>query len=462
MYFKADISLSEKLNKIGIKDGEKIAILSGNNEEYVKLLIHIFNIGAIAVPLNPLFPLSKISNVLKSINCLNVIVDEKSGYKDIPGCKTIAFNYFVNDLENIDLRKLIYGFNINESDKTLNKYSSIIFTSGSAGYSRAVLHTFGNHYYNALGSNVNIEFKKEDCWLISLPLNHVSGFSIIFKALTGKGDIAVKPPELSLPEAVKNKKITHLSLIPSQLSGLIDSSAGIRILKKMKAILVGGAPVPPGLIEESVNLKLPIYKSYGSTEMASQITCTLRNDTLEHMKTSGRLLEHRELKIQEDGEILVRGKTLFKGYVEKDDSGNEILNKPFSEDGWFKTGDKGYMDEDGYLNICGRIDLMFVYKGENIFPEEIENAIMELEGIEDSLVVSASKDPEGQIPVAFIKSKKYFQTDFELIKKFLQKKIESFKIPVVFLRWPEEKIKTSLKPDRKEFKKIAEYEINMH
>ncbi|MCL6088002.1 MAG: o-succinylbenzoate--CoA ligase [Actinobacteria bacterium] len=456
MYFKADSILTQKFNKSGIKNNEKIAVLSSNSEEYVKLLIHIFNLNAIAVPLNPMFPVSKIHQVLNDINCKMVIVDEKSNYKDVCGIKSVPLDFFIDGLKQISLKNLIETFNVNKLHENFNKYLSIIFTSGSEGRPKAVLHTVACHYFSASGSNDNIQFKKDDCWLILLPLNHVSGFSTIFKALISKADIAVKPPDLSLFEIIKKYKATHLSLIPSQLSELINSPAGVKVLKKMKAILIGGAPASPRLIEESSGLKLPIYKSYGSTEMASQITCTLKDDTLRHLKTSGKLLKYREIKTDVNGEILVKGKTLFKGYIKKDASGKEILNMPFDEEGWFKTSDKGYIDNEGYLHVYGRKDFMFFYKGENIFPEEIENHLKELSGIEDAIVVSVCKDMEGQVPVAFIKSKDNYQIDFESIRKSLQKNIESFKIPVLYLKWPEDEKITLHKPDRKKFKKIAE------
>ena len=195
--------------------------------------------------------------------------------------------------------------------------------------------------------------------------------------------------------------------------------------------------------------------------MASQITCTLRNDTLEHLKTSGRVLKYRELRIDESGEISVNGKTLFKGYLEKDTlSVREILIKPFDKEGWFKTGDVGSLDEEGYLNVYGRKDLMFIYKGENIFPEEIENVLKELKKIDDALVVPVSMGREGQIPAAFLKSKDYQNLDFNSIRKSLLYKIESFKIPEIFLKWPQNE--TSFKPDRKKFEKIAGQKIKIH
>ncbi|MCL4417659.1 MAG: o-succinylbenzoate--CoA ligase [Actinobacteria bacterium] len=462
MYFTATSILAQKFADLGIKENEKIAILGNNSEEYVKLLILILNSGAIAVPVSPFFPISKIHNALERINCSKIIIEEKyDDYKDVQNIKSIPLSYFVDDLKNIDLRKLILRSNITEINKNVDRDASIILTSGSTNEPKAVLHTIENHYFNALGSNGNITLNKSDCWLLSLPVSHISGFSIIFKALTSKINISIKQKNLTLFESLNNQKVTHLSLIPFQLAELIENFRTIKILKNLKAILVGGAPVPQRLIEESISLELPVYVSYGSTEMASQITCTLRNDTLEHLKTSGKVLKYRELKIDDSGEILVKGKTLFKGYLEKDAlSGKETLIKPFDKEGWFKTGDVGSFSEDGYLNVYGRKDFMFIYKGENIFPEEIENALKELREINDALVVPVSKGRKGQIPAAFLKSNDYQNLDIGSIKKSLSYKIESFKIPEIFLKWPEKE--AYFKPDRKKFKKIAEQKIKIY
>lgn len=460
MYFKTDSILKEKFNKAGIKSNEKIAILGNNSEDYIKLLIQILNLDAIIVPVSPLLPVSKVHNALNNIGCSKIIVDEQVSYEDDPEINSIPLGYFLEELKSMDLRKLISIFNIYKISETPDKNASIIFTSGSTNLPKAVLHTIGNHWFNAKGSNDNIEFNNGDCWLISLPLNHVSGFSTIFKALAGKADICVRPGNLTLTETMGKKRITHLSLIPSQLSELISNPDMVKILKKLKAILIGGASAPLKLIEEAASFKLPVYNSYGSTEMASQITCTIKNDTLAHLKTSGRILKYREIKISENGEISVKGRTLFKGYIEKDNSGNEIIMQPLDEDGWFNTGDCGFLDEEGYLHVSGRKDLMFVYKGENIFPEEIESVLKEIKEVDDALVVLVTQSGEEQTPVAFLKSKNYLKLDFESIKKSLSARIEPFKIPKIFLKWPKQAEERSLKPDRESFKRIALREIN--
>jgi len=261
---------------------------------------------------------------------------------------------------------------------------------------------------------------------------------------------------MALAEAFNlNNQITHISLIPAQLSELIKDVSAIEILRKLKAVLIGGSSAPNSLMEESKNLDLKVYNSYGSTEMSSQITCTVQNDNLKHLKTSGKLLEYRELKISSQNEILVKGKTLFKGYINQNILKDPDTHKQIDEEGWFATNDLGFMDDEGYLHVSGRKDLMFVCKGENIFPEEIEDTLREIKEIEDAIVVPINKPGIGQIPAAFLKTINYVELDKSSIKNKLMEKLEFFKVPEIYLDWPYDLEKKSMKPDRESYKKRA-------
>ena len=292
--------------------------------------------------------------------------------------------------------------------------------------------------------------------MIDLPLSHVSGFSTIFKALAGKSDIYVKPSGMTILEAFKaNSDITHISLIPSQLSELLSNLSAIEILRKLKAVLIGGSSVSFNLIEKAKTLGLNIYNSYGSTEMSSQITCSAKNDSLKHLKTSGKLLKYREIKISNENEILVKGNTLFSGYVKKGKSKNIEVFSMIDKEGWFKTGDLGFLDDEGYLNVSGRKDLMFVCNGENIFPEEIEDALKDIKEIEDAVVVPVGENKEEQRPAAFLKNRNNLKPDYPAIKSSLLKKLECYKVPEIYLEWPDDLSKNILKYDRANFKKRA-------
>ena len=456
MDFSTALELKEKFKKSGILPGQKIAVLCRNSEEYVKLLVQIIFMGGVVVPVSPVMPVFKVHSILRNIGCLKIIVGENIEYRDDELIKSLPFEYFQGELNKIDLRKMISGFGISKSGLSCDRYASIFFTSGSTNIPKAVLHTFNNHWFSAIGSNINILFKNSDCWMVALPLNHVGGFSTIFKALAGKADIYIKPSGMGILEALKSKSdITHISLIPSQLPELLNDAPGVEILRKLKAVLIGGSPVSFKLIEKAKTLGLNIYSSYGSTEMSSQITCSTKNDSLEHLKTSGKLLKYREIKISSGNEILVKGKTLFSGYVKTNKSKNIEIFKTVDEGGWFTTGDLGFLDDEGYLHISGRKDLMFVCNGENIFPEEIERALKDIKEIEDALVVPTGGNNEVQKPAAFLKSRDNLKLDYFAIKNILLGKLECYKIPEIYMDWPDDLAKNQLKPDRANFKKRA-------
>ncbi len=201
------------------------------------------------------------------------------------------------------------------------------------------------------------------------------------------------------------------------------------------------------LVDEAVGRGLPIHTSYGLTEMASQVATTPQGASSKELHTSGRALPGREVSISGTGEILVRGNTLFAGYVE-----GESLDRSLDEDGWFHTGDLGELDEEGYLRVLGRKDNLFVSGGENIQPEEIEEAIAGLPGVEAAVVVPVP-DPEfGHRPVAFVRTK----TDavrLEHLARALEPVLPRFKIPVAFHGWPEES--EGMKVDRTSFRERA-------
>jgi o-succinylbenzoate---CoA ligase len=313
------------------------------------------------------------------------------------------------------------------ADIPLKRTATIVFTSGSTGTPKAALHTFGNHHYNALGSNGNIVLRPEDRWLHSLPLYHVGGISILFRCLLAGATITLPGQEAPIGESIADLGATHVSLVSTQLLRLLREDTN---LGGLKAVLMGGGPVSASLVDEAVSRGLPIHTSYGLTEMASQVTTTPPGAPLEALRTAGRVLPEREVSISEEGEILVRGATLFAGYVE-----GGKLDLPLDTDGWFHTGDLGELDENGCLRVLGRKDNLFVSGGENIQPEEIEEALSALPGVEAAVVVPVDDPEYGQRPVAFVRMENGSTVD---VAPELEKVLPRFKIPVAFYAWPEE------------------------
>jgi O-succinylbenzoic acid--CoA ligase len=204
---------------------------------------------------------------------------------------------------------------------------------------------------------------------------------------------------------------------------------------------MGGSGMPPTLIRAALERGLPVHTSYGLTEMASQVTATRAGASLEDLLTSGSVLPYREVSISGEGEVLVRGATLFAGYVEGD-----RVRSPVDEDGWFHTGDLGAFDGEGRLLVRGRRDNMFVSGGENVQPEEIEAALEAIEGITASVVVPVRDAEFGSRPVAFVRSMGGFSP--EGLAGALEARLPRFMVPIAFHPWPED-LAGGMKPDRR-------------
>ena len=173
--------------------------------------------------------------------------------------------------------------------------------------------------------------------------------------------------------------------------------------------------------------------------------------SINRFKTSGRALNHREICIGDNNEILIKGKTLGLGYVR-----DRAVEDFTDSDGWFHTGDLGRLDSNGFLSVLGRQDNMFVSGGENIQPEEIERLICEMPDIIEAVVVPKPDEQYGFRPVAFVRSEKGVVLNANEIMNALRRVLPGFKIPVRILPWPEKMSASSMKTDRKVLMRLAE------
>ena len=412
-----------RLGGLGLGAGSRVALYLPKDECYLVLLLALVGAGCVACPLSTRLPVGGVAPLLRRAACSALISDDEKALEAAGDLRKLGPEALLQASETPT------GGPDESSAIPLDRPSSIIFTSGSTGIPKAALHAFGNHYYSALGSNANIALAPGDRWLHSLPLYHVGGLSILFRCLLARAAVTLPDPSQSLGEAIAALGATHVSLVPTQLLRLLREEAD---LEGAKAILLGGGPIPTYLVGEALARGLPIHTSYGLTEMASQVTTTPPVAAPEQLNTAGRVLPHREVSVSGEGEILVRGETLFAGYVE----GEEVYC-PLDAGGWFHTGDLGELDEDGYLRVWGREDNMFVSGGENVQPEEIEEALCRLAGVEEAVVVPVEDEEFGARPFAFVRMAEG-TPDPEALSRTLGVSLERFKIPVDFHAWPDE------------------------
>lgn len=430
-----------RVQELGFGAGDRVALHLPKDERYLVLLLALIRAGCVACLLSTRLPLRGAAPLPERTAC-RALISTSEELLEAAGVRTLR----PRDLLTGEAARGRPEF-VEQLWLALDRPVTVVFTSGSSGVPKAALHTFGNHFYSARGSNANIALAPGDRWLHSLPLYHVGGLSIVFRCLLAGAAVVLPEPGAPTGEAIAGA--THISLVSTQLLRLLREDADPRSLK---AILLGGGPIPVSLVDEAAGRSLPIHTSYGLTEMASQVTTTPPGASRKELRTAGRPLPHREVGISGDGEILVRGETLFAGYVEGD-----AVDRPLDADGWFHTGDLGDLDENGYLRVLGRKDNLFVSGGENVQPEEIEEALSGLESVEEAVVVPVP-DPEfGARPVAFVRTADGI-VEPDALARALRMVLPGFKIPVDFYAWPEEAGSGMMKVDRAFFRERARRE----
>ncbi|MDX1546251.1 MAG: o-succinylbenzoate--CoA ligase [Rhodothermales bacterium] len=420
-----------RLRAHGLVPGGRLALYAENSAELIALLLAVWRVGGIACPVSTRVPWSGVGRLLETVGA-PVLATEHPG--DLgPGIRILR----VADLTGEE------GGASEAPPWRLAAPATAVFTSGSTGEPKAALHSLGNHVFSAEGSNANIRLAPGDRWLLALPLYHVGGLAILFRCWLAGAAVVVPARGEALGTAMARHGVTHASLVATQLGRLLREEAPA--LGALKAVLLGGSAIPEALLRTAHARGLPIHTTYGLTEMASQVTTTPPGAALPVLRTSGRVLPHRALRIAGSGEILVGGATRFLGYLRAGER-----ETPFDEDGWFATRDLGRLDADGYLHVEGRTDNQFVSGGENIQPERIERVLRGVEGVRRAVVVPVKDAEFGQRPVAFVEG----GPAPAALRAALEPALPRFMIPVAFHPWPDRA--EGMKVDRSALREHAE------
>ncbi|QYK01223.1 AMP-binding protein [Shewanella psychrotolerans] len=447
-------SVATHLKQVGLKPGDRLACIDNNSKEMVILYWACIDARIIFCPLSPRFPKIQISELSQRYQFDRFWAPQQ--FQHLLPESSLEIDFITTVL--------------NATPKTIDSSqpANIILTSGSSGQPKAAVHCLANHISSARGSSELIAVNQGDNWLLSLPLFHIGGLAIINRCALAQAAITLPATKLSLVEQLKQLRLTHLSLVATQLIRLLEQDKNALI--GIKALLLGGGAIGASLLEKLKPLGINAYTSYGMTEMSSQITTGLATNK----GSSGKLLAGRELKIV-DQQIYVKGETLFMGYltpkspckrpqpkpqelsqqlsqelpseIHRDISqDNEMLWRPTDSEGWFNTQDLGYWNTDGDLVIIGRADNMFVCGGENVQPEEIEAALKRHPEITDAIVFPIPDSEFGFLPAAIINGS---VSDTSSLDDFIRQYVASFKRPRQYFAWPNIE-STSLKISRKQ------------
>jgi O-succinylbenzoic acid--CoA ligase len=313
-----------------------------------------------------------------------------------------------------------------------SKHAKIhLFTAGTTGKPKCVIHTLSTLVHSAHAVINAVDFKQSDCWHCQLPLYHVSGLAIIIRTFLATASLQI----LS-----NNQQVTHISCVEKQLQELLKQPTS----SKLKCILLGGSKINQTLLTQGLNKKLPIYQSYGLTELGS--TCTLAPLTQETISFSGNPLPHIKIKIKNNF-IHIKSPALCIGYETQDQKITKISSNTF-----YNTNDLGNLSKTNQLLVKGRSSRMIIINGENIHLETIEAFIKTCKNIKQcflSPIKRTSQDTYYAIIELNTPEKKFE----ERINNEIKAHFSSLYVPEKIIN---HQFKDSIKPSHIELQSIIE------
>ncbi len=402
------------LEKLPLEPGDLLGVALPPSPQYIYLLLAALHLRIVVFPLNPKFPRVYLEERLAAAGCEHCVTD-----LELEGIHRIPHSLFKKEP----------GLAALSAELPAENAATLVLTSGSSGQPKAAQHSLGNHRHNARLSNRNIALNSGDTWLLSLPLFHIAGLGIFFRCLEDGATIALPKEDEALEDAILANGVTHVSLVAAQLQRMLYSESGMAALNKLKAILLGGGPPPTTLLKRCHDLGLPLFTTYGMTEMATQITTTRPGAALEDLQTSGWPLDAGSVHIGEGNVIALSSECLFMGYRNTDG-----LTLPLNGEGRFESGDLGRVDDAGRLHVLGRQDNMFISGGENVQPEAIAQCLQELDDIEFALVVPIPHDEWGHVPAALICAN---EMNTDAWTAHVEQQLPRFCRPHHWIPWPE-------------------------
>lgn len=429
--------IAGKLVGIGLSKGDYGAVLLRNSAETAFLLLALQLMDVKAVILNNRLTTSELLWQIEDAGA-KLLISEDAFSETNDEIAALANGLHIFTREHLSELPDKEPFIQREVD--LSAVCTIMYTSGTTGHPKGVMQSYGNHWWSAVGSALNLGLSEKDSWLCAVPMFHISGYSILMRSVIYGMTVYIMDrfDVKKVLQAIAYDGVTIMSVVSTMLVNIVEALGNDRLPSHFRCMLLGGGPAAKILLERCKVKGIPVFQTYGMTETSSQVATLSPEDSLRKLGSAGKPLFPAQLNIvrengdfasvNEAGEIAVKGLNVTVGYLNRPEATAAAI-----QEGWLHTGDIGYLDDDGFLFVLDRRSDLIISGGENVYPAEIEGVLLSHPAIADAGVIGMKDAKWGEIPAAFIVTADNTISDQE-ISDFCETKLAKYKVPKHFIR----------------------------
>jgi long-chain acyl-CoA synthetase len=437
--------LDEEANRVasallamGLTPGDHVALCGSNCPEWITAYFGILKAGAVAVTLSSSLSFDELAFLVNHAKPRAAFTDRISDFERLKGGAP-RLEHIISlhgDPGLLDPAHGAWG-RFKAVDRLRTDVAAILYTGGTTGVPKGVMLTHENINLSAHNVAFVERSTEADRALCFLPLNHVFGQMHIMNATVLSAGCLELLPSFNLDEVLdilKMGRVTKLFAVPTVYTRLL-TMAGLRErLGKVRYCFSAAASLPAEIIHQWKEMTgIDISEGYGMTESASAVTYNHYyrhvagsvGETVPGVEVLIRDMNGAGLGTDQEGEICIKGHNIMKGYL---DNPSETEGA-FWPDGWYRSGDVGILDKDGYLFIVDRIKDMIITGGENVYPREVEEVLYTMPEVQECAVVGVPDREWGERVVAFIVMRQGHNLDIPAMKSFLKSRLSPFKVP---------------------------------